>query len=259
MASPHAVVVTGVDNRGHGHVNGRPSDSSTPIPSDAEAGVGEISRERLAPPSRLHSPVRTHSPDSWLGYESPNEENATTYFADHQTQTSPGATATGHSQNSTSRPLRRPALVSRPSHMVAIQPPNQRANTGSSLNNMLSGAEKSRPGAKVSIKDRIACYQWTWFTMVCYPPFRAHHQLTLADHGNGRCRQCTVFMYVFLSVLTEKTTSNICSALPCHLVAGNWPFLLHPQHLSLHHELCFNILPLLPSTGQLHALLHRPG
>ena len=22
------------------------------------------------------------------------------------------------------------------------------------------------PGRKVSIKDRIACYQWTWFTMV---------------------------------------------------------------------------------------------
>ncbi|KAH7040221.1 voltage-dependent anion channel-domain-containing protein [Microdochium trichocladiopsis] len=34
-----------------------------------------------------------------------------------------------------------------------------------SLARMLSHAYKHKPGSKVSLRDRICCYQWTWFTM----------------------------------------------------------------------------------------------
>lgn len=33
------------------------------------------------------------------------------------------------------------------------------------LNSMVTKANKMKPEGKVSIRDRIACYQWTWFTM----------------------------------------------------------------------------------------------
>lgn len=178
MASPHSAVVTSAHDQQQQQArnHGEPSDSSTtPRPSaDAEAGVAatEVSRERLAPPSRLKSPARTHSPDSWLGYESPNEENTPGFFGEQHQQTVQEMRSTGQAhESSTTRPVRRPALVSRSSHMVAIQPPTLQANGSSSLNDMLSGAEKRRPGAKVGIKDRIACYQWTWFTMVGSAPF----------------------------------------------------------------------------------------
>ena len=203
MASPHSAVVSHVDDAGHPardeHQSGRPSASSTPRPSNVDAR----SRELLAPPSALHSPVRTHSPDSWLGYESPNEESTPAFFSENNQQTLNEIKRTRSQQDpiSASGPVRRPNLISRPSHMVAVPPPNRRANTGSSLNDMLSGAEKPRPGAKVGIKDRIACYQWTWFTMVRGSPFFFWHLgrhsrriwLTLADHGHRRHRKYSLF------------------------------------------------------------------
>jgi hypothetical protein len=36
-----------------------------------------------------------------------------------------------------------------------------------SLARMLSNAKKHRAGKKVSLRDRICCHQWNWFTMVC--------------------------------------------------------------------------------------------
>src|SRR5688572_4275365 len=49
----------------------------------------------------------------------------------------------------------------------ASRPPAINPTFSSSLSGMLSKAERL-PGSKVSVKDRIACYQWTWFTMVCH-------------------------------------------------------------------------------------------
>ena len=87
------------------------------------------------------------------GYESPTEETHNVLFA---SQPVAGITTA------------RPPLVSRASHMIAIQPQEHGARTNaSSLNDVITQAEKQGPKGKVSIKDRIACHQWTYFTMVC--------------------------------------------------------------------------------------------
>jgi len=36
---------------------------------------------------------------------------------------------------------------------------------GDSLARMLSNAHKRKPGSVITLKDRVCCYQWTWFTM----------------------------------------------------------------------------------------------
>lgn len=40
------------------------------------------------------------------------------------------------------------------------------AHDPNSLARMISNARKDRFGKKIGIRDRICCYQWTWFTMV---------------------------------------------------------------------------------------------
>ena len=42
------------------------------------------------------------------------------------------------------------------------------------LNSMVTKANKMKPEGKVSIRDRIACYQWTWFTMNMVRPSPAY-------------------------------------------------------------------------------------
>lgn len=86
------------------------------------------------------------------GYESPTEEVQNVLFSSQPS----GATT----------PIR-PSLVSRASHMVAMHPTGHTGRTNSSgLNDILAQTEKQVPNGKVSIKDRIACHQWTYFTMV---------------------------------------------------------------------------------------------
>ncbi|KAJ6441931.1 c4-dicarboxylate transporter [Purpureocillium lavendulum] len=116
------------------------------------------------------------------GYESPNEENQPPFFtgpspapsvrqatARHPASTRPGAGVHG--------PVSRPAFVSRPSYAAAAAPDGHARHNRTegwrtspsaqaSLNGMVApGAEKMLPGGKVTLKDRIACYQWTYFTM----------------------------------------------------------------------------------------------
>lgn len=120
--------------------------------------------------ARVAGRLRSASPANSLGYESPNEENHPTFFSapDEQQRQSQQ-----QQQNGNSRPAR-PTLLSRHSHMIAYGPPEPatpQAND-SSLSGMVAKSEADihTNGKKVSIKDRIACYQWTWFTMVSVVP-----------------------------------------------------------------------------------------
>lgn len=45
---------------------------------------------------------------------------------------------------------------------------------GESLARMLSNAHKRKPGSVITLKDRVCCYQWTWFTMVSLPEVMQH-------------------------------------------------------------------------------------
>ncbi|KAF5006117.1 hypothetical protein FDECE_7489 [Fusarium decemcellulare] len=115
---------------------------------------------------------------SATGYESPSEDNLPPFF------TSTSAPAPANLETSrTERPaVRRPPLVERPSYAAASPPgapgdspggarhPSRLLNnsstlTSNSLNHVMANAEKASPARKVGIRDRIACYQWTYFTM----------------------------------------------------------------------------------------------
>lgn len=145
MAPPRARVVVA----GPAPEPGGPSSSSPcPLVSEARLAPGTVARGVLSP--------RAHSPDSDYHYESPNEDNQPAFFSQHQQQ---------GSEHEPSQPSR-PVLLSRPSHMVSFAPPSPPQTNGSGLDDIMSKAEKLTPGRKVGIKDRIACYQWTYFTMV---------------------------------------------------------------------------------------------
>lgn len=103
--------------------------------------------------------------DISIGYESPNEDNQPNFFL------TPSPTPSIYQSNQPPQTAR-PALIARPSYIAAV-PPERSSPTKplvsnqSSLNQVVAKAEKLPLGAKVTLKDRIACYQWTYFTMVC--------------------------------------------------------------------------------------------
>ncbi|KAI1471008.1 voltage-dependent anion channel-domain-containing protein [Daldinia caldariorum] len=80
------------------------------------------------------------------GYVTPNED----YFDRGGSQPVTSLSNRDH------REKRSPPIPLHPRHL----PPNV-----DSLDRMISNARKSRGSKKVGIRDRICCYQWTWFTM----------------------------------------------------------------------------------------------
>jgi len=87
---------------------------------------------------------------------------------------------------------------------AARSPLPRPASSPSSLNGMLERAA-NLSSHKVTIKDRIACFQWTWFTMTMYfllPPSRAPRRSCgpklIREKGNRRHCQCAAFPYGYL-------------------------------------------------------------
>ena len=115
----------------------------------------------------------SYSGTSTPGYESPSEELhpphlSSPYQAQNPPQSQPIALVPlTHGSNF------RPSLMRRSSFAVGSAQ-NRTANlavptiASPDLNNLLSQVEKAPLTRHVGIKDRIACYQWTYFTMVSY-------------------------------------------------------------------------------------------
>lgn len=76
---------------------------------------------------------------------------------------------TGANGSATEDFLSRPGLSNRSSSFRPVIPPGAQNSTGTprtqSIHDIMTKAENMPPD-KVSIKDRIACYKWTFFTMV---------------------------------------------------------------------------------------------
>ncbi|ENH68438.1 Voltage-dependent anion channel superfamily [Fusarium oxysporum f. sp. vasinfectum] len=138
----------------------------------APASDPMVAGAELQPPSP--SPVPPSGSTSALatGYESPSEENPPFFSV---VASAPAAPGTAHSRHHV---MPRPALSQRPSYITAIAPEhtngharpgrllnNESTLTSNSLNHVIATAEKGPGNQKVSIRDRIACYQWTYFTM----------------------------------------------------------------------------------------------
>lgn len=125
------------------------------------------------------STARAHSPGRDYHYESPNEDNQPPFFSSphqHQQHQQQGAPSTDPQDGGgLSRPLR-PTRLSRASHAVSFPfpSPSPPHDNGYGLDTVMSRAEKLKSRRKIGIKDRISCYQWTYFTMVwiMYPPNR---------------------------------------------------------------------------------------
>ncbi|KAL4723272.1 hypothetical protein ACLX1H_009762 [Fusarium chlamydosporum] len=126
----------------------------------------------------LPSPASASALASGLttGYESPSEEHPP--FFSH-VASAPAAVNGNVNGNPRRLAVPRPALVQRPSYIAAMAPDDADSNdqsrprllnhsstiTSHSLNHVMATAEKSPKSQKVGIRDRIACYQWTFFTL----------------------------------------------------------------------------------------------
>ncbi|CAJ2511965.1 Uu.00g075900.m01.CDS01 [Anthostomella pinea] len=84
------------------------------------------------------------------GYMTPRED-----FFTRRTQ-SPNNRVKGHSQDHEENP-------SNPFQDASVTRPNQ--PNAESLARMISNARKEKRGSKIGLRDRICCFQWTWFTM----------------------------------------------------------------------------------------------
>jgi hypothetical protein len=112
--------------------------------------------------------------------------------------------------------------VSRSSQMISFAPPSSsHVNlNGSNLDDVVSSAHMGTSGRKIGIKDRIACYRWTYFTMVppdVPSPLPSHAQQltnTVPDHGHRGCCQRLVLPYATHPAwLTSIKSANMSQCL----------------------------------------------
>ncbi|KAK7417128.1 hypothetical protein QQX98_004731 [Neonectria punicea] len=109
-----------------------------------------------------------HGNGAGTGYESPSEDNVPPFFT--PSSSSVNATASPGSVPALVPVSRRPVSAQRPSYIAengsrTLNGLSHGHSLGSSLNHVMASAEKTSPNHKVGIRDRIACYQWTYFTM----------------------------------------------------------------------------------------------
>lgn len=136
------------------------------------------------PPAKPHT-SGTSTPN--CGYESPLEDHHPAFFhaesASAPTPAQPQCVSSlpgARPEGAAAGPSKRPVYVSRPSFMTASSPISPQDTAGaqmssagsnpSSLDDMVEKANKPPSKAKVGLRDRIACYQWTYFTMVRLSP-----------------------------------------------------------------------------------------
>ncbi|KAL6913410.1 hypothetical protein FSHL1_011086 [Fusarium sambucinum] len=110
------------------------------------------------------------------GYESPSEEHPPFFSVVASAPAAPDGKA---NTNPRRLAVQRPPLTQRPSYITAIAPDDGDGNnqsrprlvnqsstiTSHSLNHIMATVEKTSQNRRVGLRDRIACYQWTYFTL----------------------------------------------------------------------------------------------
>ena len=158
----------------------------------------------MTPPA---TPRKSGASTPNCGYESPLEENHPAFYHAENTGPAPQCVsstpllAPPAAAAPIAGPSKRPVYASRPSFVAAQQEAGQAqmSSTGSnpsSLDDMVAKAHNDATRKKkVGVRDRIACYQWTYFTMVStllQPPDRVagfFTDPTYIDHGHRWCFQ----------------------------------------------------------------------
>ncbi|KAF4436766.1 Malic acid transport [Fusarium acutatum] len=212
----------------------------------APASDPMVARAELQPPSP--SPVPPSGSTSALatGYESPSEENPPFFSV---VASAPAAPGTAHSRHHV---VPRPALSQRPSYITAIPPEhtngharpgrllnNESTLTSHSLNHVIAAAEKGPGNQKVGIRDRIACYQWTYFTMLVSIAVilinTCQYGIPYAGIWLVHTMECVFWVYAALSVsLSAFLYLILWSTLifPVHTMTPTWVFPAYPLLLN---------------------------
>jgi len=143
------------------------------------------------------------------GYESPTDGRPPPLQAPSQRNVSDMSTDSERTMLSGS--MTRPTISRAATASPEALPPNL-AGVVSKLKGLSSG--------KVSIKDRISCYQWTWFTMVsCHVSFsvrdstcvqRTPHANNRSDHG---MQLISYASYLLTSILGNRRSGK-CNSQP---------------------------------------------
>ena len=140
-------------------------------------------RSKVVTRSRRHSPAAS-SHGCGCGYESPTEHHqpahsaapspAPSIYRAHVPASAAPAAGSLAGLGPGPGPVARPAFSSRPSyasampfegHSPSVHFSLEWPSNHSSLNDMIAKADKMHLNARVTLRDRIACYQWTYFTM----------------------------------------------------------------------------------------------
>ncbi|KAF5693234.1 Malic acid transport [Fusarium denticulatum] len=228
----------------------------------APASDPMVAGAELQPPSP--SPVPPSGSTSALasGYESPSEENPPFFSV---VASAPAAPGTAHSRHHHVVP--RPALSQRPSYITAIPPEhtngharpgrllnNESTLTSNSLNHVIATAEKGPGNQKVGIRDRIACYQWTYFTMLVSIAVILINTCQYGIPYTGiwlvHTMECVFWVYAALSVsLSAFLYLILWSTLifPVHTMTPTWVFPAYP--LLLNAPFAANLIAAADSAG----------
>ncbi|KAF5553246.1 Malic acid transport [Fusarium phyllophilum] len=195
-----------------------------------------VAGAELQPPSPSPVPPSGSTSAPATGYESPSEENPPFFSV---VASAPAAPGTAHSRHHV---MPRPALSQRPSYITAIPPEhtngharpvrllnNESTLTSNSLNHVIATAEKGPGNQKVGIRDRIACYQWTYFTM------------TMSTGGVANIIY-SLFMLFWPGQLTIMTR-----IFPVHTMTPTWVFPAYP--LLLNAPFAANLIAAADSAG----------
>ncbi|KAF5618303.1 Malic acid transport [Fusarium tjaetaba] len=227
----------------------------------APASDPVVAGAELQPPSP--SPVPPSGSTSALatGYESPSEENPPFFSV---VASAPAAPGTAHSRHHV---VPRPALSQRPSYITAIPPEhtngharpgrllnNESTLTSNSLNHVIATAEKGPGNQKVGIRDRIACYQWTYFTMLVSIAVILINTCQYGIPYTGiwlvHTMECVFWVYAALSVsLSAFLYLILWSTLifPVHTMTPTWVFPAYP--LLLNAPFAANLIAAADSAG----------
>ena len=165
----------------------------TPLPDRTTTGsvpvlVGRDDSGRISISSTRENDTTEDTTADGSGYRTPMEETDIPFFSqpnNHdpsttslhlsptqirrvRTNTNRGMNDIAEDRSSAARPPFEPTTSQPLDRIQSTTSPRRRANTTTTVND----GEAKKGGAcpsKVSIKDRIACYRWTFFTMVRYP------------------------------------------------------------------------------------------
>ncbi|KAF4485691.1 Malic acid transport [Fusarium agapanthi] len=216
----------------------------------APASDPMVAGAELQPPSLSPSPVPPSGSTSALatGYESPSEENPPFFSVVTSAPAAPGTALSRH------HVVPPPASSQRPSYITAIPPEhtngharpgrllnNESTLTSNSLNHVIATAEKGPGNQKVGFRDRIACYQWTYFTMYGIPYTGIWLVHTM---------ECVFWVYAALSVsLSAFLYLILWSTLifPVHTMTPTWVFPAYP--LLLNAPFAANLIAAADSAG----------